>query len=522
MNTNQGNKNPYVQIIAMSDLHAEGFKASQARDGDMVLLAGDICPSGRRDERGVRHWGGYSSKLEWLEKAFFEQCRQFPGKIVLTLGNRDTFIREKPLDEIKWPSNVICLVDEMKEVNGIKIYGCPWVSIKNHLLKAGRSGRGVFELTPEELKKKYDAIPEGVDILLSHATPANTDTEIDVGIEKMEDGTRRPARFGSEPLADAIERAKPKLVVCGHVHAKSHRLAHLRRNNEIKVANVSLAVCGHRKEADRGHQPTYIWAIVIPAFGPKLCPSLFVEDRSDNSVKIDPYFTQTGDPSDPVSGNPFEKDSYAAKFWELEARLLNPKTVNFDEVARVGTQCLESGTCSKSISGSDWPEGVKVLAAAMEAKGVELECKCPKGPVFSDLPWERFFDELPEVRPPRCRYYHGERDCPFKNGEGYRDGEYWASERMVVNGTWPSSSSEEYLDDKKHYYKFMVADRPPLFRQVNAPLIEQVMGWYAVQKIRKWCQPFSVDDAQALSYFAGPKPKMVRITCTFKLKPNKK
>lgn len=114
MNTNQGNKNPYVKIIAMSDLHAEGFKASQARDGDMVLLAGDICPDGRRDERGVRHWGGYSSKLEWLEKDFFEQCRQFPGKIVLTLGKRDTFIREKPLDEIKWPSNVICLVDEMK------------------------------------------------------------------------------------------------------------------------------------------------------------------------------------------------------------------------------------------------------------------------------------------------------------------------------------------------------------------------------------------------------------------------
>ncbi len=492
------NKPRVVNIVAMADLHAFSPDTVDCQGADMILFAGDICPDGVYDEHGVRKWGKSSSKLEWLEKEFFPWCEGFYGEIVLTPGNRDKFVLEKPIEKIQWPSNVTCLIDEMKVVNGIKIYGTPWAQTKNHLLKEGLEGDGVFEFSPEGLKQKFAAIPQGLDILLCHSTPSKTDSEIDLGVEKLDNGVRKSARLGSDVLADAIWRTKPRVVVCGHIHAVSHRIAHIGPNDESKVVNASMVKCDDRR-ATGGHLPPMRMTAVFYENMPR--PVFYIENRS---VSFDRYYTQTGNPCDPTSGNPFEKDTYAAGFWELEAWLLNPETVNLDEVERAGRERLGEDSCPESIRDAECPENVRILMAAMEAKGRELEKSNPKVYDFSNLPWERFFDELPDVKPV-FRYYHGEEECPYADRS---DEMYWTSERTIAH--WDNFS--------RSFYAFL-ASRRDWCRESGAPLVEQVVGSLAWDITAKFFP--CADDVLGMAYFTGPKPKSRRVHITAKFKTPK-
>jgi len=492
------NQTRVVNILAMADLHAFGPDAVDCKGADMILFAGDICPDGVYDENGVRKWGKSSSKLEWLEKEFFPWCESFHGEIVLTPGNRDKFVLEKPIEKIQWPSNVTCLIDEMKVVNGIKIYGSPWAQTKNHLLKEGLEGDGVFEFSPEGLKQKFAAIPKGLDILLCHSTPSKTDSEIDLGVEKFDNGVRKSARLGSDVLADVISEVKPQVVVSGHIHAVSHRVAHMGLKDETRVVNASMVRCDDRRATDGRLPPMRMTAVFYENM---TRPVFYIENRG---IVFDRYYTQTGDPCDPVLGNPFEKGSYAAGFWELEAWLLNPETVNFDEVERVGRQRLNDNSCPEVIREADYSESVKVLMAAMETKGRELEKLNPKGYDFSNLPWERFFDELPEVKPV-FRYYHGEKECPYTEQS---EEMYWANERIISQ--WSDFSYKFYAH---------LSCRENWCREAGASLIEQVVGSFAWNIAAKF-MPY-IDDTLGVAYFTGPKPKSRRVHITAKFKTSK-
>jgi Icc-related predicted phosphoesterase len=59
----------------------------------------------------------------------------------------------------------------------------------------------------EEIKKKWDLIPEGIDVLITHGPP-----------HKILDYTRDGVYAGCEELLLAIERVKPKIHAFGHIH----------------------------------------------------------------------------------------------------------------------------------------------------------------------------------------------------------------------------------------------------------------------------------------------------------------
>ena len=211
-----------MKILAISDLHTTGLKGLDryVRDCALALVAGDFTEHGRT--RGVEQ------SVRWVQDVFCPWCASFPDvRFCVVPGDHDLFA-ERRAGEIRWPSNVTYLdplasdpAARTCEVAGLTIYGVA----RTPYLKGG-----AFESSPEALARAFAEIPEGLDILISHAPPLIDGYNLDV------DGRRRRHR-GSVELAEAIRRARPRLVVCGHVHGGDHRRAVL--GNGTVVVNVS-------------------------------------------------------------------------------------------------------------------------------------------------------------------------------------------------------------------------------------------------------------------------------------------
>ena len=85
----------------------------------------------------------------------------------------------------------------------VKIWGSPWQpEFYNWAFNLPRNG--------DELKAKWDMIPDDIDILITHG-PA-------WGILDDVEG-RRGYHLGCELLAERIKQIKPKIHICGHIHS---------------------------------------------------------------------------------------------------------------------------------------------------------------------------------------------------------------------------------------------------------------------------------------------------------------
>ena len=211
-----------MKILAISDLHTTGLKGLDryVRDCALVLVAGDFTEHGRT--RGVEQ------SVRWVLDVFCPWCASFPDvRFCVVPGEQDLFA-ERRADEIRWPGNVAYLdplaadpAARTCEAAGLKIYGVAQTPYQKG---------GVFAGASEALTRAFAEIPEGLDVLISHAPPLVDGYNLDA------DGRRRRHR-GSPELTDAIRRARPRLVVCGHVHGGDHRRAVL--ENGTVVVNVS-------------------------------------------------------------------------------------------------------------------------------------------------------------------------------------------------------------------------------------------------------------------------------------------
>jgi len=211
-----------MKILAISDLHTTGLKGLDryVRGCALVLVAGDFTEHGRT--RGVEQ------SVRWVENVFCPWCASFPAvRFCVVPGDQDLFA-ERRADEVRWPANVVYLdplaadpAARTCEAAGLKIYG---------VARTPYQKGGVFECSSEALARAFAEIPEGLDILISHAPPLVDGYNLDA------DGRRRRHR-GSLELTEAIRRARPRLVVCGHVHGGDHRRAVLA--NGTVVVNVS-------------------------------------------------------------------------------------------------------------------------------------------------------------------------------------------------------------------------------------------------------------------------------------------
>ncbi len=172
-----------MKIACVSDLHGYFPKIPEC---DVLLLGGDYCPA--KDQ----FWWFRDSFKPWIDEVGKET------KIIGVAGNHDSLFEEYPdlIPKMNWTY----LQDSGCEYGGLNFWGSPWQP---------RFYDWAFNADEDELKTKWDLIPENTDVLLLHGPPRGFGDFSPYGNEHT----------GSPSLLEKIKSVKPKLAIAGHIHA---------------------------------------------------------------------------------------------------------------------------------------------------------------------------------------------------------------------------------------------------------------------------------------------------------------
>jgi predicted phosphodiesterase len=187
-------------ITFISDTHSKQKQiTSSLPGGDLIILAGDATSMGYQHELG--------EFMKW-----FNKLDNYTHKIFIA-GNHDWGFQDNPAkckelldfyNKIVYLQDNLHLVgeeyDEYKDM--VKVWGAPWQpEFHNWAFNLPRNG--------EELRAKWNMIPNDVDILVTHG-PA---------FGHLDTVKFRPDQnLGCELLNEKILEVKPKIHVCGHIH----------------------------------------------------------------------------------------------------------------------------------------------------------------------------------------------------------------------------------------------------------------------------------------------------------------
>ena len=216
-----------MRIVALSDQH--GF-LPDIPPCDLLIVAGDVCPD---------RFGPFMAVHDpYQQQAWFDRtvrpwlAATSARHKLLTWGNHDwcgqmcSFRSDTPAHAQS--TDLQILVDEGTTVASargagreLSVWATPW---SNPFM------RWAFMKRPSDLERVYAAIPAAIDILVSHQPPlyyGDRTFDLDAG---------RVDHVGSRELLDAIERVRPRIVICGHVHGGFGRYEH----QGIPIYNVSV------------------------------------------------------------------------------------------------------------------------------------------------------------------------------------------------------------------------------------------------------------------------------------------
>jgi len=192
-----------VKVVATSDLHGS---LPSIPECDLLIIAGDVCPDFIRSNRKVGLNGpdkGEQRQANWLRTTFNPWLAEQPAEqIVGIAGNHDFVFEHRFLLPKGPPLKWVYLQDSLAEIQGLRIYGLPWVP---------NLPFWAFHARAEALAAAYEAVPP-CDVLLSHGPP-------------LDYGDKCGPKYGMEGLAVgavearfAIERCKPMFFINGHIH----------------------------------------------------------------------------------------------------------------------------------------------------------------------------------------------------------------------------------------------------------------------------------------------------------------
>ena len=177
-----------MRLVCVSDTHNQLAKV-KLPEGDLLVHSGDWTMQGRLQEVAQ-----FAFDLRNV-------VDKFPLGAVVVAGNHD-FLAQKEnattrmlLQHLK----ITYLLDESVTIKGFKFWGSPWTPW--FFDWAFNLERG------EEIRKKWDLIPDDTDVLVTHGPPSGILDTIPKG-----------NGVGCFDLLQRLEDVRPKLCVFGHIH----------------------------------------------------------------------------------------------------------------------------------------------------------------------------------------------------------------------------------------------------------------------------------------------------------------
>lgn len=189
-----------MKIVALSDTHTlQGRVPMPEGQFDFLIHAGDLGNVGKVRE--------YEKIGQW----FRDLKHQYKYQIIVP-GNHDWGLMKSGgyFEECRkhFDDDVIFLVDQAIELEGIKFYGCPWMP---------QFYDWAFMLPEDALPPIYAKIPDDTEVLITHAPPHGI---LDHMTRDIRFGDRHIyERCGSPALYERVKQL-PKLKhhIFGHIH----------------------------------------------------------------------------------------------------------------------------------------------------------------------------------------------------------------------------------------------------------------------------------------------------------------
>jgi Icc-related predicted phosphoesterase len=215
-----------MRIVCISDTHNQTPKLPR---GDVLIHAGDLTNQGSYSE--------LKKTVEWLERQDFEAKVVVAGTDIHLesrslladghdAGNHDITLDEPFFQENqgswKWPnpqdteacrkllieSNSITYLENTSVTilltgsgTYFRVFGSPCTP---------KQANWAFQYTRDEAEEIWSKIPDGVDIVVTHTPPKG---HCDGSAKGLKDG-----REGCPALLSRLEKTRPLLSVCGHIH----------------------------------------------------------------------------------------------------------------------------------------------------------------------------------------------------------------------------------------------------------------------------------------------------------------
>lgn len=173
-----------MRIVAIADTHLYDGELGALPEGDLLIHAGDMCRGGSLQELRLA--------VAWLK----EQPHRHK---VVVAGNHDWSCQREPAAARSlFAGDIVYLQDEGTELEGLRIWGSPWQP---------RFFDWAFNLSRgPELAAKWAAIPDDLDVLVTHGPPHG------FGDRAAQD------HQGCVDLLAAVRRTRPRLHIFGHIH----------------------------------------------------------------------------------------------------------------------------------------------------------------------------------------------------------------------------------------------------------------------------------------------------------------
>lgn len=181
-----------VRVVVLSDTHNRHSKF-EVPAGDVLIHCGDMTNRGSAPE--LAEFDAWLAGLPHAHK-------------LVVCGNMDQRLESCASKEVRQrllPSAQY-LEDDATEVAGLRIYGSPYTP----------KFSGAWQLANEaEAESKWAAVPEGLDILVTHGPPRDILDAVGRG--------QSATRAGCAALRRHVRRARPRYHFFGHIHEEGGR-----------------------------------------------------------------------------------------------------------------------------------------------------------------------------------------------------------------------------------------------------------------------------------------------------------